>query len=170
MAYNKIYDITNLIFYVVGHVSNIVLIIQNTCYNDNKTQTIKINRYFVNDNQDIITSTIRKYAEHVQVHKLNTCMLYGREYGNLESTYLDYEFELSPELVISNITQYIMEIEDQTIRNYDSIQCTYIYIYRDIYIYSKLRGCLISYDITHQTIMFSLDSDSRNSSPTRNNE
>ena len=99
-------------------------------------------------------------------------MLYGREYGNLESTYLDYEFEISPELVISNITQYIMEIEDQTIRNYDIIQCTYIYIYIDIYIYiySKLRGCLISYAITHQTIMFSLDSDSRNSSPTRNNE
>ena len=62
-------------------------------------------------------------------------MLYGREYGNFESTYLDYEFEISPELVNSNITQYIMEIEDQTIRNYDIIQCTYIYIYRHIYIY-----------------------------------
>ena len=108
------------------------------------------------------------------MHKLNNCMLYGREYGNLESTYLDYEFEISPELVISNITQYIMEIEYQNIRNYDIIQFTYIYIYIYIdiyiYIYNKLRGCLIRYAITHQTIMFSLDSDSRNSSPTRNNE
>ena len=52
-------NITNLIFDFVGRISNIFKILSNTYYTKHKDEIIKINKYIINDNQEIITSNVK---------------------------------------------------------------------------------------------------------------
>ena len=77
----------------------------------------KTNKYIISDNQDVITSAINENNGNVIVHNLSNCIMYESEHDKFDSTYIDYNFEISPDLNNTHIVQYLMDIEAKTIRN-----------------------------------------------------
>ena len=148
--------------------SKVFMMMPNKCDTGNKTEILKINICIINDNPDVITSTLKEKHRHdivhdnVKFHKLNNCIMYEREYDKFKSTYIDYNFEISLDLISTEIIQYLMEIEAQTIRTNNHIEFASTI--------RKVGGCKIHHDVKHRTLILRLDYDSRNSSPTHKSE
>jgi hypothetical protein len=85
--------------------------------------------------------------------------MYEREHISFESTYIYYEFEISPDLTNTTILTYLIDIDRQRRFNYNFIEFKYNN--------RKVRGTLISYDIDKYIITLELDYDSQKSNPTR---
>jgi hypothetical protein len=139
-------NITNIIFNFVGYISPIFKIIPTKCYNNNnKNKILNINKYInTNNNKDIITSTINRNRQDINMYKLNNCIMYEREHKSFESTYIYYEFEISPDLTNTTILNYLIEIDSR--RTFNDKVIEFKYNNRTV------RGCILNYDIKQHTI------------------
>jgi hypothetical protein len=161
------FDITNIIFDFVGHISPIVNIIPTQCYTKNKTKILEINKYIINNNQDIITSTIKENHKDINIYKSNNCIMYMSERYHIsyETTYMNYEFKISPDLTNTDVLNYLMEIGPNTIHNKNYFKFKYLDW--------NIRATLLSYDIKQNTITLNMNTDYNNRQsnpyPTRRN-
>jgi hypothetical protein len=151
------FNLTNIIFDFVGHISPIFNIIPTQCYIKNKTEILKIDKYIINDNQDVITSTIKRNHQDVTMYKLNKCIMYEREHISFESTYIYYEFEISTDLTNTVILNYLIDIDRQFTFNANFITFKYLNW--------NVRGTLLSYDIEKHTITINIDYATQQSNP-----
>jgi hypothetical protein len=85
--------------------------------------------------------------------------MYEREHISFESTYIYYEFEISPDLTNTTILNYLIEIDSRRTFNDKSIEFKYNN--------RPVRGCILNYDIKQRTIklnrnteIFNIDSSS----------
>ena len=89
-------NITNMIFDVVGQTPTIFMIIPNKCYTENKTQVRTINMCIciINDNQAVITSTIKDTTRNVIVHNLSNCIAYIGEEQRPDALFIHCTYHL----------------------------------------------------------------------------
>jgi hypothetical protein len=83
--------------------------------------------------------------------------MYEREYISFESTYIYYEFEISPDLINTVVLNYLIDIDRQRTFNENFIEFKYLNW--------NVRGTLLSYNIEKHTITINIDYKTQQSNP-----
>jgi hypothetical protein len=83
--------------------------------------------------------------------------MYEREYISFESTYIYYDFEISPDLTNTEVLNYLIDIERQ--HTYNNTYFEFKYLNWNV------RGTLLTYDIEKHTITINIDYNTKQSNP-----
>ena len=135
-------NITNIIFDFVGHISKVFEILPYECYNENKAKIININKYIINTNQDIITSTNEDTDGNIIYIELNNCIASRVRDQRTNLLHLKYIFRISPDLTNTVILNHLIEPEKEN--NNTCITFTYLN--------KSIVGYILNYDIKNHTI------------------
>ena len=131
-------NITDIIFDFVGHISKVFKIIPNKYYNENKATILNINKYIINNNQNIITPTIKDSDGDIINIELSNCSAYKCKEQRPNNLFIKYRFRISPDLTNTDILNHLMEIEPGEEHN----TCiTFRYLNK------RVIGSILNYDI-----------------------